>query len=464
MRTLAGIAATGAALLVAAAPASAARPLDTGLFDGNYGLSDPVAEGFLFDHTAAAGARFAKIAVGWRARARAVPAHPSDPADPAYDWSYVDRAVRDAAARGIEPLLIVADAPEFAEGPGKPSGAIPGTWRPDPDAFAAFARAVAIRYSGSFVADGSPLPRVRYYQAWTEPNLSNHLAPQYEGTRPVAPTLFRDLLNSFYGAVKAVHPDNVVVTAGTAPYGDDPPNADRTRPLTFWRDVLCLDEANRPLGCPVKARFDVLAHQPINTTGAPRKPALDPDDATVADFGEVRKILRAAESAGTIGTPGLHQLWSTEMWWETDPPDPLHGISPRLQARWLEQSIYLLWKRGARVVIYQGVRDTAYHPDRFDELSGSGIYFEDGSPKPALTAFQFPFVVSRGDGKRLIAWGRTPVGGRLVIRGRAGHHWRRVRSLRLEAGDVFKAKLPHRAGRRLRAEIGGERSLVWRRR
>jgi hypothetical protein len=463
MPMLAGIAAT-AALLLAAEAASAARPLDTGLLDSNYGVPDPEAEAFLFDHTVAAGARFAKISVGWRARVTGVPANPSDPADPAYDWSYVDRAVRDAAARGVEPLLFVTDAPEFAEGPGRPEDVIPGTWRPDPNAFAAFARAVATRYSGTFVADGGALPRVRYYQAWTEPNLSNHLAPQYEGGQPVAPTLFRDLLNALYGAVKAVHPDNVVITAGTAPYGDDPPNANRTRPLTFWRDVLCLNAADRPLACPVRASFDALAHQPINTTGAPREPAVDPDDATVADFGELRTILRAAEAAGTIATPGRHQLWSTEMWWETDPPDPLQGISPRLQARWLEQSIYLLWKQGARVVIYQGVRDTAYHPDVFDELSGSGIYFEDGSAKPALTAFRFPFVVSRAKGQKLIAWGRVPVGGRLVIKSRVGHRWRRVRSLTLHAGAVFKAKLPQGAGRRLRATIGGERSLVWRRR
>ena len=170
----------------------------------------------------------------------------------------------------------MTDAPEFAEGPGRPKDVIPGTWRPDPNAFAAFARAVATRYSGTFVEDGSALPRVRYYQAWTEPNLSNHLAPQYEGDQPVAPTLFRNLLNALYGAVKAVHPDNVVITAGTAPYGDDPPNANRTRPLTFWRDVLCLNAADHPLACPVKASFDALAHQPINTTGAPPSPRSTP--------------------------------------------------------------------------------------------------------------------------------------------------------------------------------------------
>jgi hypothetical protein len=464
MRTLAGIAATGAALLAAAAPAMAARPLDTGLLDSGYGIADPVAETFLFDGATAAGARYAKIGVAWRGLTTGVPADASDPADPAYDFAYVDRAVRDSAARGLEPLLFITGAPDFAEGPARPNDVDPGTWRPDPDALAAFAHAVATRYSGSFVADGSALPRVRYYQAWTEPNLSIHLAPQYERGRLVAPALFRALLNAFYAAVKAVHPDNVVITAGTAPYGDDPPNADRTRPLTFWRDVLCLNAANRPLACPIKASFDVLAHQPINTTGPPRQPAVDPDDATVADFGELRAILRAAEAAGTIGTPGRHQLWSTEMWWETNPPDPVQGISPRLQARWLEQAIYLLWKQGARVVIYQGIRDTAYHPDVFDELSGSGIYFKDGSPKPALTAFRFPFVVSRVKGRRLIAWGRAPVGGKLVIKSRARRRWRLVRSLRLEAGAVFKAKLPREPGRRLRADIGGERSLVWRRR
>ena len=75
---LAGIAAT-AALLLAAEAASAARPLDTGLLDSNYGVPDPEAEAFLFDHTVAAGARFAKISVGWRARVTGVPAKPKRP-------------------------------------------------------------------------------------------------------------------------------------------------------------------------------------------------------------------------------------------------------------------------------------------------------------------------------------------------------------------------------------------------
>src|SRR5262245_17283841 len=233
MRIVAGVAASAAALplLAGAAPASAARPLATGLLDPNYGLADPAAEAFLFDRTAAVGARYAKIGVGWRGLTTGVPANPADPADPAYDFSYVDRAVRDAAARGLRPLLFLADAPAFAEGPRRPSGATPGTWKPDPNAFAAFARAVATRYSGEFAAEPSLLPRVRLFQAWNEPNLSNHLTPQYNGDEPVAPTLYRTLLNAFYAAVKGVHPDNVVITAGTAPYGDDPPDASRTRPL-----------------------------------------------------------------------------------------------------------------------------------------------------------------------------------------------------------------------------------------
>ena len=39
---------------------------------------------------------------------------------------------------------------------------------PDPAAFGAFARALAARFSGSFQG----LPRIRYFQAWNEPNIS----------------------------------------------------------------------------------------------------------------------------------------------------------------------------------------------------------------------------------------------------------------------------------------------------
>lgn len=170
--------------------------------------------------------------------------------------------------------------------------------KPDPQQYAAFAHAVAARYSGSFLG----LPHVRYYQAWNEPNLSNYLTPQWEGDSLLSAEHYRRLFDAFDQAVHGVRTDNVVVTAGTAPFGD-PPGGTRTRPLRFWRELLCLKKKDgelRGAACPEKADFDVLAHHPIQTSGGPRQSAINPDDATTPDFKHVVETLRRAEKLNKV--------------------------------------------------------------------------------------------------------------------------------------------------------------------
>ena len=75
-------------------------------------------------------------------------------------------------------------------------------------------------------------------QVWNEPNLSGQLSPQSEGTTAISPGYYREMLNASYAAVKAVDPQMLVVTAGTAPYGD-PPGGNRVRPVEFWQQTLC---------------------------------------------------------------------------------------------------------------------------------------------------------------------------------------------------------------------------------
>ena len=111
------------------------------------------------------------------------PSNPRDPADPAYDFSRLDAAVRDAERRGLKVLFTVFLAPDWAEGPGRPDGLRPGAWRPNPAEYGHFGSALATRYSGSFPdPDGAgTLPRVRYFEAWNEPNVQGFLAPQWVG-------------------------------------------------------------------------------------------------------------------------------------------------------------------------------------------------------------------------------------------------------------------------------------------
>ena len=54
-----------------------------------------------------------------------------------------------------------------------------------------FAEALARRYSGHFRG----LPRVSEFEAWTEPNLTQFLAPQWEKKKKYAPVRYRKMLN-----------------------------------------------------------------------------------------------------------------------------------------------------------------------------------------------------------------------------------------------------------------------------
>jgi hypothetical protein len=454
-----------AALLSLAAPAAAGtRPLTTGFADAVYFDRSPQVRGEWLDRTVAAGAGIVRLSVAWSGIARgAPPADPSDPADPAYDFALLDQIVRDASARGLDVLLTVADAPAWAEGPGRPSlaDAPAGTWLPDPAAYGEFARAIASRYSGGFrPAPLAPaLPRVRLYQAWNEPNLFAHLMPQWDGRRAVSPDHYRRLLDAFYRGIKSVNPDNVVVTAGTAPYGARRGEG-LMRPLRFWRSLLCLRKRGlRPRPCPAPVRFDVAAHHPI--TGAPRSRPENRDDATIPDLKRIRWIVSRAQRSGQIEPRGRRALWVTELWWESRPPSRL-GVSLRKQARYVAEGLYLIWKQGIPVAVLLQLRDSiAGEPPPALGLQ-AGLYFADARPKPSLTAARFPFVTERRGSRTLTAWGRSPASGSLTIerRGRGGG-WRAAKRIEVGGGEVFATRVRARGPARFRATVAGETSLTW---
>ena len=458
----------GAWLIVAAAPAGAAgKRLTTGLSDTAFRSTDPDLREATFDRAVRAGAGIVRVNVSWRSIAGERPEAPADPADPAYDFSALDQAVIDAADSGLAVLLTVYRAPAWAEGANRSQAVPAGAWRPRASDLRAFARALADRYSGSFAGPQGTLPRVRHFQAWNEPNLRIYLAPQRRRGRLIGARIYRRLLRAFYGGVKAAGADGVVVTGGTAPYGDSRGPA-RTRPLAFWRAVLCLRGRHRlaPRKCKRRARFDVLGHHPINTSGGPHRGAVNHDDVATPDLGRLRRVLRVAERTDRVLPAGLRRpLWVTEFWWQTNPPSQRHGVAPGKHARWIQAGLYEFWRRGARVAINHLVTDG---PSRDPgAVAGSGLYFGDGAAKPALRAFRFPFVVRREGPRRLVAWGRAPRAGRVAIRIRARGSWRTVARAPVAAGQVFQRRIRRRVGRgpwRLRAELADDRSRVWRQR
>jgi hypothetical protein len=438
------------AALGLASPA-AARTLPLGFSDPAF-AGVPASRDAWLGRAAAEGADVVRIGVSWSAVAATAPppgTAADDPANAAYDWSGVDGAVADARARGLQVMLVVTSAPRWAEGAQRPASAPPGSWLPDPGAFGAFARALALRYAG----------QVEFFQAWNEPNLSRYLSPQWadtgSGLRPLSPVWYRRMLNAFYTGIKGVDPSAVVLSAGTAPYGDSEPGADRLPPVRFTRELLCLTEALRTQpGCDGPAELDALAHHPYGVRG-PTDRALDAQNAAIPDVERIRRVLDAARRAGTVAPAGRKALWVTELSWDSSPPDPT-GVPVATQARWLAESFYLLWRQRVDGIVWFGVGDQAPDPS-FGATNQSGVFYIDGRPKPSAAAFRFPFVAARGRAGHATAWGRAPVAGTAVVEERRRGRWVGVARRRVRQGATFTAAVAVERGV-LRARVGAQAS------
>ena len=428
---------TAAALAVPGA--ARAQPLETGVFDGEtFMMGDARA----FNRVRAAGATRVRITVGWNRiapGARPAAGDPSDPEDLGYDygWHSLDVAVRQATRADLEPLLSISGTPLWARrDPGCTSGEI---CAPDPGEFADFAKAAARRYSGD--VDG--IPRVRYWQAWNEANIHPFLVPQFDaGGTPVSPDIYREMLNRFAAAVKAVDEDNLVVTSGLAPLK----RPGSLGPLDFMRRLLCMAPSGDQPVCAGRARFDIWSTHPY-TPGSPRRHGSSPDDTTLADLRKMNRLLRRAERAGRVESDFWHvPFWVTEFSWDTKGPDP-GGVPIRLHARWTAEALYRMWSAGVRSVFWFLLRDQPGNGAP-PQIFQSGLYFRGDSlaedrPKLSIRAFRFPFVALPEAGWVRV-WGRTPdsLPGiiHLQIR-RAGGRWHGAGRLRADADGIFSRRM-----------------------
>jgi hypothetical protein len=432
----------------------------------------------------ATGASVARIPVEWRYIVTSPPPagfDASDPASPAYDFTKVDAAVRDTVAAGLTPLLVVTSAPAFAEAPHRWPYAYPGSWAPDPAAFGEFGTAVARRYDGSFpdpLQPGLALPRVRLLEAWNEPNLARYLEPQWvaEGGRwrAFSPLLYRQLLNAFYVAVKAVEPTDTVIATGVAPNGE-PAGVGRMTPVRFLRAMLCLEGGGRA-ACPDPPHFDVLAFHPLSFE-SPDAAAASSQDVAIADIAKVTALLTRAERDHTA-LPRAHKpVWVTELNWESA-PQAAHGVPGRLQALWISRALHRLWVAGVSFAEWQFLIDPypgvplATSTGQVVELPRpAGLYSAgvvdgrsdpaDARPKPFLRGFTFPFDPLRVDRGHVRVWALLTRPGRLVLlegwtRAQTSQtgRWRTVARLRANRYGVLNALVELRGAMRLRLVSG----------
>lgn len=482
---LAQIAAAFVAMLVVAVPGSDAAAgskaralpgLTTGFANApELTVASPNLRDRWLRKAAGDGAGLVRIPFEWR---RIAPAsrprgfRASNPGSRGYQWSSLDSTVKAIASHGLQPVLTPYLAPDWAQD-GKPApGVRPGAWKPDPRQFGAFGSALARRYSGHFPDPenkGQFLPHVSYYQPWNEPNLSYDLSPAWRKTRsgwtPESPDVYRPMLNAFYAAVKRVNRSDFVLAGGTAPYGDAGPRGNspkrwRVRPLAFYRTLFCLNSRLKRVGCAGPVHLDAVDNHPY-VFGPPSQRAYYADDLNIADMWKLGRVLSAGQRAGTVLPAGHKQIWAGEISFASNPP--LHtklGFPLTRQARYIEDSMYLLWHQHISTVSLLQIRDSAPSNSNNPFFYG-GLYFYSGAPKPALSAFRFPFITRRIDSSHILAWGRAPTAGKLRIERRQGGKWRVVTTLQVGRRHVFQKKLRASGSAKFRAQAGRNTSLVW---
>jgi hypothetical protein len=463
-RWLLSVVLAGALLLAAAqAPPTQAGPLVTGIS----GIGEYQAD--VFGEARSSGAGMVRLALNWDSVApEQKPANwqPENPADPHYDWSYIDTGVSEAVKAGLTPLLLVDGAPQWAQRCKSPPGIQAGNLcDPDPAALEAFAKAAASRYSGHF----GGLPRIQYWQGLNEPNLTLFFFPQFEGDRPVSPYLYRQLINSFYAGIKSIDPTNLVLAAGLGPIAVPKWTIG---PMRFARMLLCMHGAKDPRptkgDCEGGVHFDIFDIHPYTTGGPTHEGGVN--DVELGDLEKLQTLLSAADRAGRIkGSLGHTEFWNTEFSWDSNPPDP-GGLQMKILCRWTAEALYRSWRVGMTHFFWYSIRDDPPDPHRsFSETLQAGLYFRGATvaqdqPKEVLYAFRFPFVAyptKRG----LSFWGRTPTSeaGKVSIQLWKGGHWRSAATTSADGDGIFQGLSHHSYGRNkrglVRAVVRGQPSV-----
>jgi hypothetical protein len=208
----------------------------------------------------------------------------------------------------------------------------------------AFAKAAATRYSGAYIPDGAtvPLPRVRYWTAWNEPNSPNFLKPQYKrvnGRYVIwSARKYAKMCTAVFGGVHAGEVLRGKVACGvTNPGGNNHVRGIRgaPTPLPFIRAM----RAGRPV-------FDAFAHHPYPSSRF-ETPSTPPSSKTRITLGNLGVLIRELNRLGW----GTKRVWLTEYGYQTNPPDPNFGVTPTKQAAYLRQS-YAIAKRNRRVDMF----------------------------------------------------------------------------------------------------------------
>lgn len=168
----------------------------------------------------------------------------------------------------------------------------------------------------------------------------------------------------------------------------------------------------------------------------------NPDNVWIANLQSLTSTVQAAQRLGGLVSPHPAQVWVSEFSWDSNPPDP-HGVPIGLQRRWVAEAIYRAWRAKISMFTWFRLADDPLNVSLFQ----SGLYYYcPGSlscspPKPAASAFRFPFVAYTAQRRHVLVWGRTPAGvpGRVQVQWLEGTSWRTLTTLNTDRNGIFTA-------------------------
>lgn len=326
----------------------------------------------------------------------------------------VDALIRGARERGMRVLLApTGPAPGWAT-PRRDGER--GVWRPSAREFGRFVRALGQRYDGAHRdAAGRPLPRVRFWSIWNEPNHPDFLQPLGSRSRNyhIAPHLYRQLvLWALDGLGRAGHGRDSVLFGELLPIGHSRRGPRNTiKPIEFIREFFCLDARWRPYrGGAARARdcdryrelrkVTGFAIHPYSRPSGPRTREPSRYDATIRSLGRVERALDRAAGLNRVRR-GLG-IYNTEYAFQSDPPDERFGARLGRIPAFLNEAEWMTY-RDRRVKTWS---QYAYRDDRNLDGFQSGLYFADGERKDGVyEAWRMPLFVTLAGRSTVEVWG-----------------------------------------------------------
>lgn len=361
------VAASGAAT-VTAPRAAGAHSVRYGLTDDAWLLNGPGTLQSRLASLSALGVQVVRFSLNWNHIASSSPANPTDPADPAYDWSAEDAVLNGLRAQGTTVLLQLVGTPSWANG-----GLTPNYAPTSGATFADFATAAARRYSW-----------VKLWLIWNEPN-------QVRWLRPTSAAVYTQrLLNPAYDALHAAIPGAQVGGGATAPRG----STGGVSPVAWIGGMHA-----------AHAKLDAYAHNPY-----PLNPRAESPLSGGCGHCETITMATIDKLVTLVGRDfGSARIWLSEYGYQTNPPDRLLGVSAALQARYVGAGAFQAYRTPRVDMLIQYLyRD---EPDlaRFQ----SGLVRLNNGKKPAYAAFQLPLTETNRTGTATRLWGqlRAPSAG-----------------------------------------------------